>query len=661
MKKSKTMEGISEMFLISKRIYLNLIKNIEEPNQLNRVEDLNAETNYLEKALRFYRLKSFNSQPREEGKGSSSSSGGINDTHSTVGNNTHEGQEEQDETIVNAPPPIVTQQKASSAATTSAPPFDEQNAISPINDFSLLQQQGTREAISSQTEKDRVKFHINRTINEMLDSFSLKCPLCKNGTNFKKAGFFTRHVHEKHDYRLNANEQRMIRENLEKISHKQQEGHKKKVLPNLSFLQDHRQDMMELNRAGKRSVFDEEPEEMGTQVKLRKLGQEEIDKQIKGKKLPKFKTNRRRNKKSFTPIPPDKWERIERRRAGKRKREEEEEEEEAYGKLRKLGPRVNFKTNRGKNKKLFTPIPPDRWERIERRRAVKRRRRKEDEEEEDDVVDAKIIKLDPTVNLKKLSLHLPPTLRGKRRRRKEDDEDEDVIVKKKRKMSRKKTIPVVKMKKLKAGDENIKLLRQPVVRLNRVAKNPFYAKINSVDKKDEKLRMTPTVRLNREDFKLSRMTPKVKIKKLKAGDENIKLLHQPVVRLNRVAKNPFYVKINSVDKKDEKLRMTPTVRLNREDFKLSRMTPKVKIKRLKAGDKNIKLLHQPTVRLTREDFKLSRMTPKVKIKKLKAGDEDIKLLRQPVVRLNRVAKNPFYAKIKSESLYKKFPALKRIV
>ena len=54
MKKSKTMEGISEMFLIPKRIYPNIIKNIEEPNQLNRVEDLNAETNYLEKALRFY-------------------------------------------------------------------------------------------------------------------------------------------------------------------------------------------------------------------------------------------------------------------------------------------------------------------------------------------------------------------------------------------------------------------------------------------------------------------------------------------------------------------------------------------------------------------------------------------------------------------------------
>ena len=364
------------MFLIPKRIYLNLIKNIEEPNQLNRVEDLNAETNYLEKALRFYRLKSFNSQPREEGKGLSSSAGGINDTHYTVGNNTHEGQEEQDETIVNTPPPIVTEQKASSAATTSAPPFDEQNAISPINDFSLLQQQGTREAISSQTEKDRVKFHINRTINEMLDSFSLKCPLCKNGTNFKKAGFFTRHVHEKHDYRLNANEQRMIRENLEKISHKQQEGHKKKVLPNLSFLRDHRQDRMELNRAGKRSVFDKEPEEMGTQVKLRKLGQEEIDKQIKGKKLPKFKTNRRKNKKSFTPIPPDKWERIERRRAEKRKKEEEEEEEEAYGKLRKLGPRVNFKTNRRKNKKIFTPIPPDRWERIEREKSSKKEKKK---------------------------------------------------------------------------------------------------------------------------------------------------------------------------------------------------------------------------------------------------------------------------------------------
>ena len=101
--------------------------------------------------------------------------------------------------------------------------------------------------------------------------------------------------------------------------------------------------------------------------------------------------------------------------------------------------------------------------------------------------------------------------------------------------------------------------------------------------------MKPTIRLNREDFKLSRMTPKVNIEKLKAGDEDMKLLRQPIVRMNRVAKNPFYAKINSVDKKDDKLHM------------------------------------------------------------------------KLIVRMNRLAKNPFYAKIKSKSLYKKFPTLKRIV
>ena len=67
--------------------------------------------------------------------------------------------------------------------------------------------------------------------------------------------------------------------------------------------------------------------------------------------------------------------------------------------------------------------------------------------------------------------------------------------------------------------------------------------------------MKPTVRLNQEDFKLSRMTLKVNIEKLKAGDEDIKLLRQPIVRLNVVAKNPYHAKINSVDKKDDKLRM----------------------------------------------------------------------------------------------------------
>ena len=38
---------------------------------------------------------------------------------------------------------------------------------------------------------------------------------------------------------------------------------------------------------------------------------------------------------------------------------------------------------------------------------------------------------------------------------------------------------------------------KPTVRLNRLTKNPCYAKIYSLVKKDDKLRMKPTVRLNR--------------------------------------------------------------------------------------------------------------------------------------------------------------------
>ena len=90
----------------------------------------------------------------------------------------------------------------------------------------------------------------------------------------------------------------------------------------------------------------------------------------------------------------------------------------------------------------------------------------------------KIIKLDPGVNLKKLSLHLPPTLRGKRPRNKEDHDDDDIILKKKRKMTGdiKLRKPTVRLNRV---DEDIKLLRQPIVRLNRVAKNPFHAKNKS--------------------------------------------------------------------------------------------------------------------------------------------------------------------------------------
>ena len=272
------------MFLIPERIYLNMIKNIEDPNQQKRVEDLNAETNYLEKALRFHQLKSFKSHPNE-GKKQSSPVREINDSYSLVDDNTDEMQteylpqemlDEQMETIVRTPPPILTRQKTSSI---TAPPVIEPNIISPVVDVPQFQQQGAREAASSQTEKDRAKFRINWAINDIVNSSSLKCPFCQKSTNFTKAGFFARHVNLKHGYFLNTTEQRMVKENLEKIK-QQQTGQKKKVLLNPSFLQSHRQDMMELNQARERSVFDEKLDKMGSRVKLGKSSQPDTTKQI---------------------------------------------------------------------------------------------------------------------------------------------------------------------------------------------------------------------------------------------------------------------------------------------------------------------------------------------------------------------------------------------
>ena len=183
------------MFLIPKRIYLNIIKNIEDPNQLKRVEDLNAETNYLEKALRFHQLKSFKSQPREENKQSPPLGREIDDSYSTVDDNKMQTEDfpqeifdEQIETIADRPPPILSRQRTSSI---SAPPvYEQQNIISPVDEIPQLQQQGTREAISSQTEKDRAKFLINRAIEDILNSSSLKCPFCKRSADFKKSRIF---------------------------------------------------------------------------------------------------------------------------------------------------------------------------------------------------------------------------------------------------------------------------------------------------------------------------------------------------------------------------------------------------------------------------------------------------------------------------------------
>ena len=68
---------------------------------------------------------------------------------------------------------------------------------------------------------------------------------------------------------------------------------------------------------------------------------------------------------------------------------------------------------------------------------LKEGEQKRGKEDYDDVDDAKLIKLDPRVNLRKLSLYLPRTLRGKRCRKGKEDDDDDIILKKKRKMTAK--------------------------------------------------------------------------------------------------------------------------------------------------------------------------------------------------------------------------------
>ena len=492
------------MFLIPKGIYFNIVKNIEDPDQLKRVQDLNAETNYLEKALRFHQLKSFKSQPREVNE-QPSPDREINDSYATVNDDADAMQaeyfpqqtfDEQIEAIANAPPPILTRQRTNSISappvaehnvtrqrsnSISAPPVAEHNAIFPVADLPQSLPQETREAASSQTETDRAKFLINWAINDILHSSSLKCPLCKNSADFKKAGFFARHMHQRHNYRLNAMEQRMVRENLDKLSQKQQQiKPKKKVLLNPSFLQSHREDMMDLHRAGKRPVFDQKLDETESQVKLGKLGQQEIDQQIReGKKRPTLKTNRRKIKKSFRPIPPDQWERIERTRQ------------------------------------------------IERIRTGKRKNREDDEEEDDD---EKVRKLNPTTELRELPFYLPPTLRGKRRRNEEDDDDE-IILKKKRKMITKKFKPLRLMHRTAA--KNLKL---PTVKLNK-------SKL-ALKPEDGSLKLrTPTVKLNKsklalkpEDGSLQLRTPTVKLNKsklaLKPEDGSLQL-RTPTVKLNK--------------------------------------------------------------------------------------------------------------------------------
>ena len=674
-KKLKNMESISEMFLIPKGIYFNIVKNIEDPDQLKRVEDLNAETNYLEKALRFHQLKSFKSQPKEKKKQSSPDKE-IDDSHSTVGDD--DADEMQAEYVpqqtfddmANVPPPIHTTQTRNSI---SAPPLVQHNTISPVANFPQPQQQRTREADSSQTETDRAKFLINWAINDILHSSSLKCPLCKKSTDFKKPGYFARHMHQKHDYLLNDMEQRMVKENLDKLSQKQQAKPKKRVLLNPSFLQSHREDMRELNQARKlsqaeinkqirgeeqqiinqakkRPVFDQQPDKMESTVKLRKLSQQEIDKQItEGKKRPNLKTNRNRTKKLFTPIPPDKWERINTRQ-------------------------------------------------IQRRRAGKRKRRgEEDDDEEEEGDDEKLIKLDSSVNWRELPFYLPPTLRGKRRWNEEDDDD--IILTKKRKMIMKKFKPLtlknptVRLNNsklaLRPEDRSLKL-RTPTVKLSKSK-----LALTPEDRRSLTLR-TPTVKLSKsklaltpEDRRsLTLRTPTVKLSKSKLAltpeDRRNLTLRTPTVKLSKSK-----LALTPEDRRNLTLR-TPTVKLSKsklaltpEDRRsLTLRTPTVKLSKSKLAltpeDRRSLKLRTPTVKLNKsklalrpEDRRnLTLRMPTVKLNKsklaLRPEDRSLKL-RTPTVTLNRVAKNPFYTEVdeklrmKPSIKLRKFPILKRLV
>ena len=217
------------MFLVPKRIYFAMRNSIGDEDKLNQLDLLNMGTSYIEKAIQFRQQKSFKSQPEALEKTVST----LSDTSSPNTTSMNNNKQAAPATNISIPARI-NEEPAQDSITLVTPlpasPLDGHDFIfptvsQPVQEIGNQQQQitdlrqemeiGPENLLDYASQGQRFESgNVNQPRRKVAGSPKLECPFCKN-VSYAKSYFLTKHLREKHNYRLSLDEERLANETLE--------------------------------------------------------------------------------------------------------------------------------------------------------------------------------------------------------------------------------------------------------------------------------------------------------------------------------------------------------------------------------------------------------------------------------------------------------------
>ncbi len=241
------------MFLVSRSIYFSIRKNLSDGDKLEKLNQLNTGSNYIENAIQYNKHKSYKSPTVSEtvttfNKTLNSS---INSNEDSALTNeggldsalAHDEQAPLTDTVAtsspivsgNEPSQLVPIDEGINELTQPLPPpplppllhlqqhrtiLQNEPEVQPtIADANPSSSQVSLTPESYQDIYIRTKQKIFSSLSKLDENHKLACPFCPN-KSFSRFSFFDKHMHLKHGYELSPNERRLAEQTLKKAPRK---------------------------------------------------------------------------------------------------------------------------------------------------------------------------------------------------------------------------------------------------------------------------------------------------------------------------------------------------------------------------------------------------------------------------------------------------------
>ena len=218
------------MFLVPRSVYFSIRRNLTDPDKLNKLDQLNGNTNYIENAIQYgkryniWRNPDIAVQTEEEEPETDMSRQSTAPSHSTA------------ETSPPPPPP--------------PPLLNQQRVEEPMIEESAIEESAIEESTPiRQNERDdynRARMAVYQALMKLDEKARLACPFCGGSRAYRSTRFFARHMLKDHGYEMSGVEEKLAQETLKKavgLDRREKTG-RRKIYLDADFLADHGMDVI---------------------------------------------------------------------------------------------------------------------------------------------------------------------------------------------------------------------------------------------------------------------------------------------------------------------------------------------------------------------------------------------------------------------------------